>query len=104
MKAPLCPLADPKNNPGWYPELWILYPLSQSPIPVRLGEHFKTFSEFRKLLHEIADFAFVKLESKRKLTFDEAWGFYLKLKHWYESLPDSISIRQAVLPFQLLNQ
>ncbi|KAJ4024448.1 hypothetical protein NW766_000685 [Fusarium irregulare] len=104
MKAPLCPLLHLKDSPEWYPELWILYPLSQNPIPVQLGEHFKTLSEFRAILNEIAGFAFGELESARNLSFDETWGFYLKLKGWYGALPDSVSVTHAVLPFQLLNQ
>ncbi|KAF4967251.1 hypothetical protein FSARC_5163 [Fusarium sarcochroum] len=95
-------LLDPKDNSAWYPELWIMYPLSQNPIPIQLGDHFKAVAEFYILLNDVGKFAFPKLQPRRKLTLDEAWGFYLTLKEWYNNLPDSLSPSQAVLPFQLL--
>ncbi|KAF5625839.1 n-terminal fungal transcription regulatory domain protein [Fusarium tjaetaba] len=99
---PRFPLLDPKDNASWYPELWIMYPLAQSPIPIDLGHHFKAVSESRALVNKIGACAFPTLQSQKKLTLDEAWGFYLMLKKWYDELPSSLSPRNAVLPFQLL--
>ncbi|KAF4446096.1 Zn(2)-C6 fungal-type DNA-binding domain protein [Fusarium austroafricanum] len=99
---PICPLPDPNDSLAWYPKVWITYPLSKNPIPIRLGDYFKAITEFRVLLNEIGRFAFPETGTQRKLSFEESWAFYLKLDRWYENLPHSLSSLREALPFQFL--
>ncbi|KAF5571266.1 C6 transcription factor [Fusarium phyllophilum] len=99
---PKFPLLDPQDRAAWYPEIWIMYPLSQNPVSIQLGDHFKALSEFRSLINNIGGYAFLGLQAQRKLTLKESWNFYLTLKKWYNELPSSLSTRDAILPNQLL--
>ncbi|KAH7161823.1 hypothetical protein EDB81DRAFT_683887 [Dactylonectria macrodidyma] len=100
-KLPQQPLPDPSDNTSWYPETWVMYPLSKAPMPIRQGESFKAAAEMRALMTEISCVAFPAIDSQKILSLEEAWNFYLRMYAWYQNLPASLSIEQAVLPLQL---
>ncbi|EXL70936.1 hypothetical protein FOPG_13305 [Fusarium oxysporum f. sp. conglutinans race 2 54008] len=98
---PQVQLPNPMDNSAWYPKIWILYPSNQNPISVNYGDYFKAAAEFQIIVNSIGSSAFPRIGSQANLSSKQAQDFYSKLRKWYHCLPDSLSITNVVLPWQL---
>lgn len=100
-EPPRARLPDPEQNPAWYGELWIKYPLVQTLFPMHYGYLFKARSELSVIINRIALELFDKeggkaAQSSRKI----AAGFVRDLKAWHFSLPDPLTPKEVVFPSQ----
>lgn len=102
LKAPpKVPLPDPLEQPQWYGELWVRYPLSQSRSPTYHGLLFKAKADFWKIMN---DYSLLTLSQHRyptKLSVHQIFAFYDRLRAWLDALPEPLTARRIVLPHQL---
>ena len=98
---PKTPLPDPSEQPQWYGELWVRYPLSQSLLPTYHGLLFKAKADFWSIINELSLLTFTSHGSTSKLTVGEIFQFYGRLKGWLHNLPEPLTPKKIVLPHQL---
>jgi hypothetical protein len=109
-EPPKTPLPDPKQNPAWYGELWIKYPLNQTLYSMDCGYLFKARSEFSIILNRAALKFFGDKGGKasqpppppppREIVVDLVEDFGV----WYSSLPDPLTPKKIVFPSQIILQ
>jgi hypothetical protein len=104
-ESPKTPLPNPKQNPAWYGELWIKYPLNQTLYPLGNGYLFKARSEFSIILNRISLKFFdnedgFAAQPTREIVADFARDFAV----WYFSLPDPLTPKNIVFPSQIVLQ
>ncbi|KAK3301063.1 uncharacterized protein B0H64DRAFT_382525 [Chaetomium fimeti] len=100
-KPPETPLPDPSERPQWYGELWVRYPLSQSRLPTYHGYLFKALSEFWTIMNEVSTLTFSRQGPSTKLSVDQIFRFYYRLRAWQHNLPEPLTPKKIVLPHQL---
>lgn len=101
FNRPPASLPDPKHEPGWYGEIWLKYPLGRTLFPSSSGDVFKARAEFAIIQNEAAQRLFAGSTPAPQLSAAEVAVFYFRFKGWYDSLPEALSPRRAVLPAHL---
>ncbi|KAF4960207.1 hypothetical protein FGADI_1227 [Fusarium gaditjirri] len=71
-EPPKWPLPDPSQDPSWYGEIWVKYPLNHGLSPMHLGEVIHARSQFRIIMNEFCDAAF---SEGSKVGLDLAYQF-----------------------------
>lgn len=104
LDVPRTSLPNPSENAAWYPDCWVLYPKTHAPVRIHMGHHFKAVAELRILQNSIASVAFAVPGTRSQMTLAKAREFHHELMSWYEGLGDMLTVRSAVLPFQLVMQ
>ncbi|KAL7928263.1 hypothetical protein V8C35DRAFT_318573 [Trichoderma chlorosporum] len=90
-------LALPKE-PGAYGEIWVKYPAASAPMSLRFGDIFRAIAQFRTILNDIANDAFVLPGGKRSLSPAEATAYRSRLQQWYVNLPDHLGPQYLAIP------
>ncbi|KAF5000287.1 hypothetical protein FGRMN_1919 [Fusarium graminum] len=96
-KRPRWPLPNPSEDPSWYGEVWVRYPLNHGLSPCYIGEVLRAKSQFRVITNEFCEAAYSK---NSKMDVDLAYDFYGKLEHWHDSLRGPLTPKRIVLPGQ----
>jgi hypothetical protein len=89
------------EQPQWYGELWIKYPLGQSRLPTYHGLVFKAQADFWTIITEFLLLTFSRPRSIARLSLAQIFGFYNRLQAWLHNLPEPLTPRKIVLPHQL---
>ncbi|KAL2178768.1 uncharacterized protein P884DRAFT_284140 [Thermothelomyces heterothallicus CBS 202.75] len=100
-KPPETPLPDPLEQPQWYGEQWLKYPLSQSRLPTYHGYLFKAIADFWTIINDISVATFSPNRSPVKLPAHQISEFYNRLRAWFHNLPEPLTPKKIVLPHQL---
>ncbi|KAH8666968.1 hypothetical protein BX600DRAFT_511851 [Xylariales sp. PMI_506] len=95
---PYEPLPDPSEDPSWYGEIWLKYPLSQSLVPSYFGHVFQSRCQFRVIMN---DFCHAAFSTSQTHSFEKADELHSRLKIWFDRLPEPLSARAIVLPGHL---
>ncbi|KAH0531151.1 hypothetical protein TsFJ059_000019 [Trichoderma semiorbis] len=103
LKAPpKAPLPDPEEDPEWYGEIWVKYPLSQTPIQMNFPHFFKAKCELGLIVTQIAvDLFEAKERGSTRDPSESVTGYLEALESWSLSLPMSLKPSQIVFPFHL---
>ncbi|KAK0726762.1 hypothetical protein B0T26DRAFT_737695 [Lasiosphaeria miniovina] len=95
-------LPDVAENPGWYGEVRLRYPLQHTLYPMNFGRFFKALSGFRALIKEVGEQCFLDRQSVNRMTsLENITKLYTRLETWYISLPEPLSPRKIVFPAQM---
>lgn len=92
------PLPNPTEDPDWYGEIWVRYPLNSTLSPLYFGQLFKVKAQQRIIMNRFCHEAYTEGMS---VGMDEAYELYAQLNNWYDNLPASFQPRTIVLPSQL---
>lgn len=97
VKPPAESLPD---DPQWYGEIYLQYPLSETLIPMHLGTSFKAKCLLRSIKNDIAQRAFSDDVAKGDtwLAYAEADLFCSTLTAWFEALPEQLHSSRVVFP------
>ncbi|KAJ4865698.1 fungal zn(2)-Cys(6) binuclear cluster domain-containing protein [Trichoderma breve] len=99
---PKAPLPDPDKDPEWYGEIWVKYPLNQTPIQMNFPHFFKAKCELGVIVTQIAVDLFDAEERDGTRDPRESVAGYLEaLESWSSSLPISLNPTEIVFPFHL---
>ncbi|KAG5817944.1 hypothetical protein H9Q74_004529 [Fusarium xylarioides] len=91
---------EPAQCPFWYGDIWVRYPSSREPIATKYYQTFKAYLEFWTLYNDIAKVLFSPFQT-RALYLGQAVEFYVRLRSWFNGLPEDLHPGKIVLPFQL---
>lgn len=92
---PPIPLPDPLENPQWYGEVWIRYPLQRVPANYYFAHIFKANSQLRVIMNDICQASF---GHGSQFAFEKAKELHSRLEAWYHQLPRCLSPHNIVLP------
>ncbi|CCT69860.1 related to nitrate assimilation regulatory protein nirA [Fusarium fujikuroi IMI 58289] len=90
----------PAEFPFWYGDIQLRYPSSQEPVSTKYHQAFKAYLEFWTIFNDIGLFLFRPVQV-RSLYLGQAVEFYVRLRSWFDGLPDDLYPGKIVLPFQL---
>lgn len=99
-EPPDFPLPDPDENPSWYGEFFLRYPLNATLFPAGFGLFFRALSNLRVILHDLGWQVFGHPDGK-PINSDEASKFEARLGAWYGSLPSPLQPVNIVYPWHL---
>ncbi|KAI9147639.1 High-affinity glucose transporter [Paramyrothecium foliicola] len=91
---------DSSQNPAWYGELWVRYPLSPGVMLTLFPVTYYAQLNFRIVLKDLA-VAITSTNSIERLTLSQRARFYARPATWYEELPPSLQAEKITLPSQL---
>lgn len=91
-------LPDPLEEPEWYGEIWVKYPLCNRLLPSHFGQVFRARSRFRVIMNEACQAAYSK---GSEMTRDKANELLSRLKGWYGGLSGPLLPKTIVLPGHL---
>lgn len=97
-------LPDPDQDPEWYGEFWIQYPLNESRQRMDFGHLFKAKIEIMLIIQRISAVVIDKGNGAEAMTrppYELISGFVNELISWYSSLPSCLSPTKIVFPSQL---
>lgn len=95
---PETPLPDPIKESQWYGEVWIQYPLSETPTPIHLGCTMKAIADIRMITNDLALQTFNNGGFPGHLLRAHVFGFKSRLDAWLSDLPDPLTPRKIVFP------
>ena len=86
------------ENPDAYGEIWLKYPSTRAPVPVRFEQTFRAVIEFRTIMNEITNSMFPSPGPKQPISMPQALAYRSRLQHWYERLPDHLEPKNLIIP------
>ncbi|KAH6619763.1 hypothetical protein B0J18DRAFT_451092 [Chaetomium sp. MPI-SDFR-AT-0129] len=98
---PQTPLPDPQEQPQWYGELWVRYPMSDARFPTYHGLLFKAIADLWVIVNEILVATFSRPHAYAKLPETQILDFLARLRAWFHNLPEPLTPRKIVMPHQL---
>ncbi|KAF4430454.1 Nitrogen assimilation transcription factor nirA [Fusarium acutatum] len=104
FKAPL--LSMPPSVPlpekyECYGDFVLRFPAAKGPVSVNYANTFRTLSEFRIIMNDVAAVFFSDLKNTPDATVDRIKGFCIRLDSWYQNLPPELKAREISFPWQL---
>ena len=91
-------LPDPIEDPSWYGELWLQYPLGAQRIPSHFGQMLRARSQFRVIMNEACQ---ARFSDSSDIDWKKATVLLAELHSWFAQLPESLQARYIVLPSHL---
>ncbi|KAF5559410.1 nitrogen assimilation transcription factor nirA [Fusarium phyllophilum] len=104
FKAPL--LSMPPSIPlpeqdNCYGDFVLRFPAAKGPVSVNYANTFRTLSEFRLIMNDVAAVFFSDLKNTPDATVNRIKGFCIRLDSWYQNLPPDLKPREISFPWQL---
>ncbi|KAK4180196.1 hypothetical protein QBC36DRAFT_384517 [Triangularia setosa] len=101
-KPPEVPLPAVTEDPSWYGEVWLKYPLEGILYPSHYAEFHKAKTEFRIILNDISGaFHGEPGQNRPPPAESKIAELYWRLQAWYAALPRSLSPRTIVFTTQM---
>ncbi|KAI1758691.1 hypothetical protein GGR53DRAFT_215836 [Hypoxylon sp. FL1150] len=96
-------LPDPAQDPRWYGETWIRYPLGQAVYPTNLGHVIRANFELRILMNAMASELFAAADvdadaGPPRSTVAQVLDCKARLDSWFTRLPEPLMPTKVVLP------
>ncbi|KAK0747338.1 hypothetical protein B0T21DRAFT_405976 [Apiosordaria backusii] len=99
---PEVPLPAITEDPSWYGEVWLKYPLEGILYPSHYAEFHKAKTEFRVILNDISKVFHGEPGHNRSPPPESKIAeLYWRLQAWYAALPESLSPRAIVFTAQM---
>ncbi|KAJ4257973.1 hypothetical protein NW762_008110 [Fusarium torreyae] len=100
-EPPETPLPDIMADPSWFGEIWVRYPLSDTPVPTHFGHVVKATMDLRSLMHEVASALFKGKGLDENPSPETLNSFRSKLDNLFNQLPEVLSSKNLILPMHL---
>ena len=97
--APVVPLPDPDENPEWFGDFNIQYPLSETLFTTSHGHLFKAWSDLRAIANDLG-LAIYSGHGPAAIHANKYLEFHEQLDKWFSSLPVVLQPRNIVWPSQ----
>ncbi|KAK0730418.1 hypothetical protein B0H67DRAFT_32036 [Lasiosphaeris hirsuta] len=96
-------LPDPAEEPEWYGEGFVRYPLTPEPrLPTYHPLFFKAKTDLYLIVNEYSLFAYGRHNPQQPLAPRRVLWFYNRLVAWFKGLPEPLSPRRIVMPHQIM--
>ncbi|KAJ4138811.1 hypothetical protein NW768_002684 [Fusarium equiseti] len=96
-EEPESPLPCAHEQPSWYPEIYVRYPLDNTVVSIGFGPSMKAMVDLQHIAH---DFARYYWGGYSQLPNDPL-PFRLRLDGWLRDLPEPLKSRNIILPMHL---
>jgi hypothetical protein len=84
-----------------YGDFVLRFPAAKGPVSVNCANTFRTLSEFRLIMNDVAAVFFSDLKNTPDATVERIKGFCIRLDSWYQNLPPDLKTREISFPWQL---
>ncbi|KAF5559337.1 nitrogen assimilation transcription factor nirA [Fusarium napiforme] len=98
LMPPSVPLPDQDEC---YGDFVLRFPAAKGPVSVNYANTFRTLSEFRLIMNDVAAVFFSELKNTPDSTVDRIKGFCIRLDSWFQNLPPDLKTREISFPWQL---
>ncbi|KAF9776400.1 hypothetical protein IL306_005420 [Fusarium sp. DS 682] len=96
-EAPEFPLPSVQQDPSWYPEIYVRYPLDNTAIAICFGPAMKAMVELHQIMHDISRHYWGGLNQSP----NDPSAFRHRLNKWFRSLPEPLTFTNIVLHMHL---
>ncbi|KAH8892396.1 hypothetical protein GQ53DRAFT_822620 [Thozetella sp. PMI_491] len=100
-EPPLLPLPSYQEASAFFGEIWVQYPMVESPVPYGHGQIACAHIGIRAILNRIGLCRYGMEKNNAKFSVNQTLGFHSDLQQWYDSLPSQLTAEQAILPSHL---
>lgn len=98
---PTASIPDPKQDPGWFGEFWIRYPLEDVLIPMHFGCVLKAKFQFSVILSKAMTQPLDRRSHAMTNASERIATMLTDLRAWYDKLPEELAPQRIVLPWEL---
>ncbi|KAF5986157.1 nitrogen assimilation transcription factor nirA [Fusarium coicis] len=84
-----------------YGDFVLRFPAAKGPVSLNYANTFRTLSEFRLIMNDVAAVFFSDLKNTPDSTVDRIKGFCIRLDSWYQNLPPDLRTKEISFPWQL---
>ncbi|KAK2689412.1 hypothetical protein QWA68_011946 [Fusarium oxysporum] len=84
-----------------YGDFGLRYPSAKGPVSVNYANTFRTLSEFRVIINDVAAVFFSGFKNTPDTIVDRIKGFCIRLDSWYRSLSPGLKPTEILFPWQL---
>ena len=99
-ERPKTPLPSSTEDPAWFGELYLQYPLSRALTAMGFGRTFRARAELSVIVNDLGGQLFDKEDSAKNAP-QKIIEFIPKLIDWYSALPVELTSGKIVFHFQL---
>ncbi|KAF5655412.1 NirA-like nitrate assimilation regulatory protein [Fusarium sp. NRRL 25303] len=104
FKAPLLsmpPSIQLSTQDDCYGDFGLRYPSAKGPVSINYANTFRTFSDFRVIMNDVAVVFFSGFQNTPETILDRIKGFCIRLDSWYRNLPPGLKATEITFPWQL---
>ncbi|EMT74271.1 Nitrogen assimilation transcription factor nirA [Fusarium odoratissimum] len=104
FKAPLLsmpPSIQLSTQDDCYGDFGLRYPSAKGPVSVNYANTFRTLSEFRVIINDVAAVFFSGFKNTPDTIVDKIKGFCIRLDNWYRNLSPGLKPTEILFPWQL---
>ncbi|KAH7205502.1 hypothetical protein BKA60DRAFT_578446 [Fusarium oxysporum] len=104
FKAPLLsmpPSIQLSKQDDCYGDFGLRYPSAKGPVSVKYANTFRTLSEFRVIINDVAAVFFSGFKNTPDTIVDRIKGFCIRLDSWYRNLSPGLKPTEILFPWQL---
>ncbi|EWY84009.1 hypothetical protein FOYG_13789 [Fusarium oxysporum NRRL 32931] len=104
FKAPLLsmpPSIQLSTHDDCYGDFGLRYPSAKGPVSVNYANTFRTLSEFRVIINDVAAVFFSGFKNTPDTIVDRIKGFCIRLDSWYRNLSPGLKPTEILFPRQL---
>ncbi|KAF5260972.1 hypothetical protein FOXYS1_8349 [Fusarium oxysporum] len=104
FKAPLLsmpPSIQLSTEDDCYGDFGLRYPSAKGPVSVNYANTFRTLSEFRVIINDVAAVFFSGFKNTPDTIVDRIKGFCIRLDSWYRNLSPGLKPTEILFPWQL---
>ncbi|TVY67814.1 Nitrogen assimilation transcription factor nirA [Fusarium oxysporum f. sp. cubense] len=104
FKAPLLsmpPSIQLSTQDDCYGDFGLRYPSAKGPVSVNYANTFRTLSEFRVIINDVAAVFFSGFKNTPDTIVDRIQGFCIRLDSWYRNLSPGLKPTEILFPWQL---
>ncbi|KAI3578916.1 hypothetical protein IWW34DRAFT_805551 [Fusarium oxysporum f. sp. albedinis] len=84
-----------------YGDFGLRYPSAKGPVSVNYANTFRTLSEFRVIINDVAAVFFSGFKNTPDTIVDRIKGFCIRLDSWYRNLSPGLKPTEILFPWQL---
>ncbi|KAF4455709.1 Zn2Cys6 transcriptional regulator [Fusarium austroafricanum] len=96
-EPPEFPLPSVHEDPSWYPEIYVRYPLDDTVITTGFGHVIKAMVELQQIAHDISRHYWGGFNRSP----NNPSAFRRRLDDWFFSLPEPLTFSNIILPMHL---
>lgn len=93
------PPPDPDENPAWFSDVYVQYPLSETRFITSHGHLFSAWSDLRVITNNLSLVTYNR-DSPAAISADQYLSLHRQLKAWFTSLPAPLTPENIVWPSQ----
>lgn len=96
-QAPESPLPSVHEDPSWYSEIYVRFPLDSTALPIGFGPAMNAMVKLQHIAHDVSNYYW----GGTSRSHNDPAIFRYRLDDWFLSLPERLSVDNIILPMHL---